>query len=198
MQRSVTAPPPRFRLSDSVWTCVSAAGVSQPAAGGVRRPGRPHHASQALPDASHVHHGLARLLQTGRSVATTIFRIWNMCFREVSCKEHQLVLRPCIVISPSLSAGQLFGWIGERFKHQVVVFAVMALMAVQGVVNLQTQWAIIGEFSNLPQEELLDWIQENTRPGGWRGSCSEWSSLGTVANDCCLYGFIYRLLFCKS
>lgn len=42
----------------------------------------------------------------------------------------------------------------------------MALMAVQGVVNLQTQWAIIGEFSNLPQEELLDWIQENTPPGG--------------------------------
>lgn len=41
----------------------------------------------------------------------------------------------------------------------------MALMAVQGVANLQAQWAIIGEFSNLPQEELLDWIQENTRPG---------------------------------
>lgn len=65
-----------------------------------------------------------------------------------------------------LCPGQLFGWIGERFKHQIVVFAVMALMAVQGVVNLQTQWAIIGEFSNLPQEELLDWIQQNTRPGG--------------------------------
>lgn len=37
-------------------------------------------------------------------------------------------------------------------------------MAVQGVANLQAQWAIIGEFSNLPQEELLDWILENTEP----------------------------------
>lgn len=37
-------------------------------------------------------------------------------------------------------------------------------MAVQGVANLQVQWAIIGEFSNLPQEELLDWILENTKP----------------------------------
>lgn len=40
----------------------------------------------------------------------------------------------------------------------------LALMAVQGVANLQVQWAIIGEFSNLPQEELLDWILENTKP----------------------------------
>uniref|UniRef100_A0A8C5EHG2 Dpy-19-like 1, like (H. sapiens) n=1 Tax=Gouania willdenowi TaxID=441366 RepID=A0A8C5EHG2_GOUWI len=50
------------------------------------------------------------------------------------------------------------------FRHQVMIFAVMALMAVQGVANLQMQWGIIGEFSNLPQEELLDWIQENTSP----------------------------------
>lgn len=46
----------------------------------------------------------------------------------------------------------------------MAVFVLLALMAVQGVANLQTQWAIIGEFSNLPQEELLDWIQENTEP----------------------------------
>lgn len=45
------------------------------------------------------------------------------------------------------------------------MFALIAGMAVQGVVNLQAQWAIIGEFSNVPQEELLDWIQENAQPG---------------------------------
>uniref|UniRef100_A0A8C7XNX6 Dpy-19-like 1, like (H. sapiens) n=1 Tax=Oryzias sinensis TaxID=183150 RepID=A0A8C7XNX6_9TELE len=68
------------------------------------------------------------------------------------------------VLTLHLSSCQLFGWIGERLKHQSVVLAVIAMMAVQGVANLQAQWAIIGEFSNLPQEELLDWIQENTRP----------------------------------
>lgn len=62
---------------------------------------------------------------------------------------------------------QLFGWIGEKFKQHTVVFAVLAIMAIQGMTNLQAQWAIIGEFSNLPQEELLDWIQENTRPSEW-------------------------------
>lgn len=67
------------------------------------------------------------------------------------------VLPPC--------SCQLFGWVGEKVKHQAVVVLVVAMMAVQGVANLQAQWAIIGEFSNLPQEELLDWIQENTRTG---------------------------------
>uniref|UniRef100_A0A665T6W6 Dpy-19-like 1, like (H. sapiens) n=1 Tax=Echeneis naucrates TaxID=173247 RepID=A0A665T6W6_ECHNA len=77
----------------------------------------------------------------------------------------KLFLTPHMCIMASLICSkQLFGWIGEKFKHQIVVFAVMAVMAVQGVANLQAQWAIIGEFSNLPQEELLDWIQDNTRP----------------------------------
>ncbi|XP_070823115.1 dpy-19-like 1, like [Chaetodon trifascialis] len=77
----------------------------------------------------------------------------------------KLFLTPHMCIMASLICSrQLFGWIGEKVKHQIVVFAVLAVMAVQGVANLQAQWAIIGEFSNLPQEELLDWIQDNTRP----------------------------------
>uniref|UniRef100_A0A8C6NYP7 Dpy-19-like 1, like (H. sapiens) n=1 Tax=Nothobranchius furzeri TaxID=105023 RepID=A0A8C6NYP7_NOTFU len=76
----------------------------------------------------------------------------------------KLFLTPHMCIMASLICSkQLFGWIGEKFKHQVVVVAVMAMMAIQGAANLQAQWAIIGEFSNLPQEELLDWVRENTR-----------------------------------
>ncbi|KAI6075301.1 putative C-mannosyltransferase DPY19L1 isoform X1 [Aix galericulata] len=44
----------------------------------------------------------------------------------------------------------------------LVVFKT-ALMAIEGSANLQTQWNIMGEFSNLPQEELLEWIQVSTR-----------------------------------
>lgn len=77
----------------------------------------------------------------------------------------KLFLTPHMCIMASLICSkQLFGWIGERFKHQLAVYAVMAVMAVQGVANLRAQWGIIGEFSNMPQEELLDWIQDNTRP----------------------------------
>uniref|UniRef100_A0A8D3AY38 Dpy-19-like 1, like (H. sapiens) n=1 Tax=Scophthalmus maximus TaxID=52904 RepID=A0A8D3AY38_SCOMX len=77
----------------------------------------------------------------------------------------KLFLTPHMCIMASLICSkQVFGWIGEKCKNQIVVFAVMAVMAVQGLANLQAQWAIIGEFSNLPQEELLDWIQDNTGP----------------------------------
>ncbi|XP_034030235.1 dpy-19-like 1, like [Thalassophryne amazonica] len=77
----------------------------------------------------------------------------------------KLFLTPHMCIMASLICSkQLFCWFKEKFKLQVAVFAIMAAMAIQGITNLQTQWAIIGEFSNLPQEELLDWIQDNTRP----------------------------------
>lgn len=59
---------------------------------------------------------------------------------------------------------QLFGWIGEKFKLQMTVIGILSIMAVQGFANLQSQWGIIGEFSNFPQEELLEWIKDNTSP----------------------------------
>uniref|UniRef100_A0A667Y1K3 Dpy-19-like 1, like (H. sapiens) n=1 Tax=Myripristis murdjan TaxID=586833 RepID=A0A667Y1K3_9TELE len=77
----------------------------------------------------------------------------------------KLFLTPHMCIMASLICSrQLFGWIGEKFKLQMWVFAIMAIMAVQGVANLQAQWGIMGEFSNVPQEELLGWIQDNTHP----------------------------------
>lgn len=76
----------------------------------------------------------------------------------------KLFLTPHMCIMASLLCSrQLFWWLGERLKQQLMVFAVLALMAVQGVANLQAQWGIIGEFSNLPQEELLEWINDNTQ-----------------------------------
>lgn len=41
----------------------------------------------------------------------------------------------------------------------------MALMSVQGIANLQHQWSIVGEFSNIQLEELVEWINVNTRNG---------------------------------
>lgn len=43
----------------------------------------------------------------------------------------------------------------------MLVLAV-AVASFQGVGNLVHQWSIQGEFSNLPQEQLVDWINENT------------------------------------
>lgn len=41
----------------------------------------------------------------------------------------------------------------------------MALMSVQGIANLQHQWSIVGEFSNIQLEQLVEWINVNTRNG---------------------------------
>ncbi|XP_051577182.1 probable C-mannosyltransferase DPY19L1 [Myxocyprinus asiaticus] len=68
------------------------------------------------------------------------------------------------IMSCLICSKQLFGWIGEKFKLQMVVVAMLSMMAIQGVANLQSQWGIIGEFSNFPQEELLEWIKDNTSP----------------------------------
>uniref|UniRef100_UPI00398EDB75 dpy-19-like 1, like isoform X2 n=1 Tax=Pristiophorus japonicus TaxID=55135 RepID=UPI00398EDB75 len=76
----------------------------------------------------------------------------------------KLFLTPHMCIMASLTCSrQLFGWIKSKTHHQIIVCAMLAVMAVQGAINLKEQWSIIGEFSNFPQEELLEWIKENTK-----------------------------------
>ncbi|XP_061099437.1 dpy-19-like 1, like isoform X1 [Conger conger] len=77
----------------------------------------------------------------------------------------KLFLTPQMCVMASLVCSrQLFSWVGEKYRQQLLVFGLLSLMAVQGAANLQNQWGIMGEFSNLPQEELLEWIKDNTRP----------------------------------
>jgi len=59
---------------------------------------------------------------------------------------------------------QLFGWIGDVRRHYMILAAVIGLMSVEGWSNLQGQWDIAGEYQNVPTEQLMDWINENTRP----------------------------------
>uniref|UniRef100_A0A8C2Y853 Dpy-19 like C-mannosyltransferase 1 n=1 Tax=Coturnix japonica TaxID=93934 RepID=A0A8C2Y853_COTJA len=76
----------------------------------------------------------------------------------------KLFLTPHLCVMASLVCSkQLFGWLFCKIQPKTLVFAILVLMAVEGSANLQTQWNIMGEFSNLPQEELLEWIQVNTR-----------------------------------
>ncbi|XP_043116087.1 dpy-19-like 1, like isoform X2 [Puntigrus tetrazona] len=68
------------------------------------------------------------------------------------------------IMSCLICSRQLFGWVGEKLKLQLTVVGILSIMAVQGITNLQNQWDIIGEFSNFPQEELLEWLKDNTSP----------------------------------
>lgn len=60
---------------------------------------------------------------------------------------------------------QLFGWLFYRVRFENVVFGLLTIMSIQGFVNLRGQWSILGEFNNLPQEELIEWIKSSTRAG---------------------------------
>ncbi|XP_016077772.1 PREDICTED: probable C-mannosyltransferase DPY19L1 isoform X2 [Miniopterus natalensis] len=60
--------------------------------------------------------------------------------------------------------GELFGWLLCKVHPGAVFFALLAAMSIQGSANLQAQWNIVGEFSNLPQEELIEWIKYSTKP----------------------------------
>ncbi|XP_051878731.1 dpy-19-like 1, like isoform X2 [Pristis pectinata] len=76
----------------------------------------------------------------------------------------KLFLTPHMCLMASLICSrQLLWWIRNKSHHQIFVCVILAAMAVQGAMNLKEQWSIIGEFSNFPQEELLEWIKENTK-----------------------------------
>ncbi|XP_006269164.1 probable C-mannosyltransferase DPY19L1 isoform X1 [Alligator mississippiensis] len=76
----------------------------------------------------------------------------------------KLFLTPHLCVMASLICSkQLFGWLFCKIQPKTLIFGILALMAIEGSANLQSQWNIVGEFSNLPQEELLEWIKINTR-----------------------------------
>ncbi|XP_066485283.1 protein C-mannosyl-transferase DPY19L1-like [Tiliqua scincoides] len=76
----------------------------------------------------------------------------------------KLFLTPHMCIMASLVfSKQLFGWVFSKVPPGAVFIAILAIMAYPGSTNLQKEWEIVGEFSDLPQEELLMWIKANTK-----------------------------------
>nr|KAF6418255.1 dpy-19 like 2 [Rousettus aegyptiacus] len=71
----------------------------------------------------------------------------------------KLFLTPHMCVMASLICCQRV-----RVRFENIVFGILTLMSLQGCANLHSQWSIIGEFNNLPQEELIQWIKYNTRP----------------------------------
>ncbi|XP_059875769.1 probable C-mannosyltransferase DPY19L2 [Delphinus delphis] len=77
----------------------------------------------------------------------------------------KLFLTPHMCVMASLICSRrLFGWLFRRVRFENVIFGILTVMSIQGCTNLHNQWNIIGEFNNLPQEELIQWIKHNTRP----------------------------------
>lgn len=54
---------------------------------------------------------------------------------------------------------------GSKEKHYALLAVLVACMAWTGVDNLQVQLGRVGEFSNIPMEELVEWIKAKTPQG---------------------------------
>ncbi|KAJ7375496.1 hypothetical protein OS493_002270 [Desmophyllum pertusum] len=73
---------------------------------------------------------------------------------------------PALCVMASLLASrQLFGFVCNKRMHQAAVIVLIAAMSVQGIMNLQAQFATQGEYNNPEQEELVDWINTKTPKG---------------------------------
>ncbi|VBB34330.1 unnamed protein product [Acanthocheilonema viteae] len=51
----------------------------------------------------------------------------------------------------------------SKWLHRILIVALLATMAYQGVINIQKQWEIQGEYSNPDQEALFNWISTKTK-----------------------------------
>ncbi|XP_025095968.1 probable C-mannosyltransferase DPY19L1 isoform X2 [Pomacea canaliculata] len=69
----------------------------------------------------------------------------------------------CLMTS-LLAARKLLGGLPKysEVAHSALLVALLATMGVAGYANLKHQWGIIGEFSNYPLEEMVEWIKSST------------------------------------
>ncbi|XP_070566148.1 LOW QUALITY PROTEIN: protein C-mannosyl-transferase DPY19L1-like [Ptychodera flava] len=69
----------------------------------------------------------------------------------------------CLMTS-LLTSRQFFGFVGDKARHYAFLAILVAVMSAAGIGNLQHQWSIRGEYSDMPQELLLEWAKANTSP----------------------------------
>ncbi|KAF4532956.1 hypothetical protein B566_EDAN000644 [Ephemera danica] len=77
----------------------------------------------------------------------------------------KLLLTPHLCILASLLASRkYFSIIQDTRKHCAIVVVVLAIMSYKGVQNINEQRSIIGEYSNVGLEQLLEWVKAETPP----------------------------------
>ncbi|KAI8792670.1 C-mannosyltransferase DPY19L1 [Biomphalaria glabrata] len=98
-------------------------------------------------DAELVYHSLQLLAFT--AMALLIMRL-------------KLFWTPHLCLYTSLLASKHIFPFGSKEKHYALLAVLVACMAWTGVDNLQVQLGRVGEFSNIPMEELVEWIKAKT------------------------------------
>ncbi|XP_056008061.1 probable C-mannosyltransferase DPY19L1 [Ostrea edulis] len=92
-----------------------------------------------------------------------MFQLAAFTLMAVIIMRLKLFWTPHLCLMTSLLASRkLFGWIGSKEKHYAVVTVLIACMTIEGIQNIMHQWSIMGEYSNFPLEEMVEWIKVQT------------------------------------
>lgn len=94
-----------------------------------------------------------------------IFQLFCFTLMAVMIMRLKLFWTPHLCLITSLLAyRQLFGWVGSKERHFALLALYLAGMGYQGYQNISHQLNIVGEFSNIPLEQVVEWITHNTEP----------------------------------
>nr|XP_011436284.2 probable C-mannosyltransferase DPY19L1 [Crassostrea gigas] len=92
-----------------------------------------------------------------------MFQLAAFTLMAVIIMRLKLFWTPHLCLMTSLLASRkLFGWIGGKEKQYAVIAVLLACMTVEGIQNIWHQWSIMGEYSNYPLEELVEWVKVQT------------------------------------
>ncbi|GAB1605606.1 probable C-mannosyltransferase DPY19L1 [Argonauta hians] len=92
-----------------------------------------------------------------------IFQLLAFTAMAVLIMRLKLFWTPHLCLMTSLLAyRQLFGWVGTKERHFALLALYLSGTMYQGYRNISHQLSIVGEFSNVPLEQLVEWIVYNT------------------------------------
>ncbi|XP_064645392.1 protein C-mannosyl-transferase DPY19L1-like [Lineus longissimus] len=110
------------------------------------------------------HDTLAHGFEPHAELVYHVFQLASFSLMAMMIMRLKLLWTPhmCLVTS-LLASRKLFGCLfSEKRSHLSAIVLVLALMSYQGVQNLAHQWAVKGEFADLPLEEMTQWVKGNT------------------------------------
>ncbi|XP_064647721.1 protein C-mannosyl-transferase DPY19L1-like isoform X2 [Lineus longissimus] len=93
-----------------------------------------------------------------------VFQLAAFTVMAVIIMRLKLFWTPHLCLMTSLLASpKIFGGLFKDTRNQIsVIVVVLALMSYQGIGNLNHQWSILGEYTNTPMEEMVEWVKGNT------------------------------------
>ncbi|KAF6208392.1 hypothetical protein GE061_016846 [Apolygus lucorum] len=98
------------------------------------------------------------------SIIYNVLQLGAFTIMAVMIMRLKLFFTPHLCIIASIVASRVYFKVIPAKFHYPLLIVLVGCMHVSGVMNLKEQHGILGEYSNISLEELLNWINQNTSP----------------------------------